>query len=132
MADTSAIATKPTISTDEDDHDRFEHGGEALDPELELTVEVLGRHLELLVERTGLFADLEHLPGSAGEQLGLDQRLGEAGTLQHLLAGDVELLSVDDVGDGLGRGLHGGRHRDAGDAASCRARRRTVRGSRTR
>ena len=33
--------------------------------------------VELLVERSGLFADLEHLTGGTGEQLGLDQRLRE-------------------------------------------------------
>ena len=37
--------------------------------------------LELLVERAGLLADLEHLLGGAGEQLGVGERLGEAAAL---------------------------------------------------
>ena len=70
IADTRATATKPTIDADEDDHDRLEHRRELLDAALELAVEVLAGDLELLVERSGLLADLEHLLRGAGEQPG--------------------------------------------------------------
>ena len=44
--------------TDEDDHQRLEHRRELLDPVLELAVEIQARHTQLLVERSGLFAEL--------------------------------------------------------------------------
>ena len=99
---------------DEDDHDRLEHRRELLDPALELTVEVEAGHLELLVERAGLLADLEHLLRRAGEQLGGGQRLGEPAAFEHLDLRDLQALAEDDVGRRLGRGLHALRQRHAG------------------
>ena len=56
------------------------------------------RHLELLVERSGLLADLEHLLGGAGEQLGLDQAAGRSRAPSSICwRAIVEPLAVDDV-----------------------------------
>src|SRR4029078_3674773 len=61
--------------TDEDDHQRLEHRRELLDAALELAIEVEAGDLQLLVERSGLLTDLEHLLRRAGKQLGGGQWL---------------------------------------------------------
>ncbi len=121
------------MTPDEDDHQRLEHGGELLDAALELAVEVDARDRQLLVERAGLLADLEHLLGGAGEQLGVDERLGEALTLEDLRVGDLETLLVHDVARRVRGRLQrlrqrhtGGEHRreDAAEAFQDRSSRR--------
>ena len=67
IAEISAIATKPTIKTHEDDHCRFEQDRELLQLELQLLPVILGRVLELDVERSGVLTDAHHLtPRHAG------------------------------------------------------------------
>ena len=66
---------------------------------LELAVEVLGRHLELLVERARLLADLEHLLAAPGNSPVSSSGCVKPAPSSICSRAIVELLAVDDVAE---------------------------------
>ena len=91
MACTSAMATKPTTTPMKTITAGLEERRQPLELVVELAGVVLGRVLELLVERSRRLADAHHLHGGAGEQLGRRDRLGETFALEDALLRGLEL-----------------------------------------
>ncbi len=97
IADTSAMATKPTTRPTTEDHQRLEQRGELVELVLDFLAVEPGRGLELVVERSGVLADPDHLADAAREEAGRRDRLRHALAPQHRLAGALERLLVDHV-----------------------------------
>ena len=106
MADTSAMATNPTMTPMKTMTMRLEETGEALQLDVELPVVERGRRRELRVERSRLLADPEHLAGRTREQPGPGEWLGESLALDHLLTYSGEALAVHGVVRRLGSDPH--------------------------
>ena len=81
----------------EDDDGGLKEAREALDPDVDLSVVVLGGQLELLVERSGLFADSEHWRAAPGKSPRSSDRACKALALHHLLSYLGEAPLIDGV-----------------------------------
>ena len=106
IAEMSATATKPDDDTHENDHCGLEQARKMLYPHLQFTVVIRRRRLELYVQRSGLFADPEHLSGRARKESRLSKWFGQPLALHHLLPNVFSPVTVHGVVGGVRRDRH--------------------------
>src|SRR5436190_2102170 len=109
-----AHSDKADDAAHEDDHQRLDHGGDALDYALELFGVELAHLVENLAELTGLFAGTDHLHHRAGKESDLLQRLADLLPLLHRAVHAAPHPFVHDVAADVGSDGDGVQHWDAG------------------